>query len=563
MTGPATHRPGVTFHDHRSSWWWSAALGGVLVVLLTPVTTVLVTADGRDAVARLLGGGALVLRNTLVMATLVAVCGTLLAWACAHAHQHAFRGRRLVHLLCLTPLLLPPPTIALALLVLVGHNGIVNRQWAPGGEIYGLPGLVISSTLSAFPFAYLIVLHSLNARDLRVSESAADLGASRGRVLVDVELRELRPTLAVSFLVLFAEAVTDLADPLVIGGGYTVLSTRLFEAATAENDVADAIAHAAALVVPWLFIAVAVHRLGGSPRPALRRQIAPVRRPARGWSRLSVTVQVVVAAAITSASAVVVSASVGLIGDDGPTLEHVAAVLTGPWQNALADTVFLGLCATLCTLPLGFCLGWHLAERPTSLPARLTVALHALPPLVCGLAAWVAITRWSVPVAAALPAGVPVGEALTWIALLVVAVTASLPGNALAVSERLRRLPPSYVEAAHVLGARRRDVVRDVVLPQARPVLLGEIPTTLARSLSALAPAALLATARTPLLPVDLVTAAEAGRLSSACAMAVVLGVLVGSAAWSTAPARPSAPAPAGARPSAATAPSLPRRTCP
>lgn len=393
MTDSASSRPHVVFHSCHSSWRWSTGLGAVLIALLTPVTAVLITADGRDAVARLLGGGALVLRNTLVMATLVALSGTLLAWACAHAHQHAFRGRRLVHLLCPAPLLLPPPTIALALLVLVGHNGIVHRWSVSGGELYGLPGLVISSTLSALPFAYLIVLHALNVRDRRASESAADLGASRWRVLVDVELRELRPALAVAFLVLFAESVTDLADPLVIGGGYTVLSTRLFEAATAENDVADAIAHAAALVVPWLFIAVAVHRLGGSPRPALRRQVAPVRHPARGWSRLSVTVQVVVAAAITSASVVVLSASVGLIGDNGLTSEHLAAVLIGPWQNALADTVLLGLCATLFTLPLGFFLGWHLADRPTALPAKLTVALHALPPLVCGLAAWVAITR--------------------------------------------------------------------------------------------------------------------------------------------------------------------------
>jgi len=70
-------------------------------------------------------------------------------------------------------------------------------------------------------------------------------------------------------------------------------------------------------------------------------------------------------------------------------------------------------------------------------------------------------------------------------------------------------------------------------------VVGAETATTFARSVSTLAPVALLATSRTPLLPVELVTAAESGRLADACAMATTLGVLVGVVAILTAPGPP------------------------
>ncbi len=62
--------------------------------------------------------------------------------------------------------------------------------------------------------------------------------AARGCVLVDnlrtVTLPMLVPGFAASFLLLFVEAIADLANPLVIGGDFTVLASRAYIAVNGE-----------------------------------------------------------------------------------------------------------------------------------------------------------------------------------------------------------------------------------------------------------------------------------------------------------------------------------------
>ena len=50
----------------------------------------------------------------------------------------------------------------------------------------------------------------------------------------------LVPGIAGSFLLLFVESIADLANPLVLGGDYTVLASRAYLAITGEYNVAAA-----------------------------------------------------------------------------------------------------------------------------------------------------------------------------------------------------------------------------------------------------------------------------------------------------------------------------------
>lgn len=493
----------------------------------------------RTALGRVWGGNGVVLRNTAVLAALTGALTTTAAWAAAHSHvHHDLPGRRLAHALCLTPLLLPPPTIALALLALAGGNGLLTRHLGIEPIAYGAPGLVLASTLSAFPYAYLVLLHGIELLDPRVAESAADLGADR-RHLARREADALRPSLAIAALLVVSHTVANLADPLVLGGDYVVVATRLFEAATAENDLTEAAAHGVALAGLCLFTALAARHLGGRARPVTHR--APVRRhPPRGrGARAVVGVRVTVAAAVALSLAVVLLGAVGLLDRTGPTTAHLHGVLAGPFRTALADSVLAGILATGISLPLGLALGERLARARSARPERVVVLLGAVPSLVLGLLAWLVLTRTGSSAGHLLPSGASVLERRTWLLLVVVLVLASLPTTATTVADALRRLPTAPTNAALTLGASRSDLRRDVWLPALRGVVGAETATTFARSVATLAPVALLATSRTPLLPVELVTAAESGRLADACAMATTLGVLVGVVAILTAPGPP------------------------
>ncbi|GAB47350.1 ABC transporter permease [Mobilicoccus pelagius] len=501
--------------------------GAVLLLLGAGLALSAGAAGAGDAASFTPSPGGVVLRNTTVVAATTAVVTTLGAWAAAHARvHHTYRGRGLAHALCLAPLLLPPPTIALALLALAGRNGLLTRHLGLAPLAYGAPGLVVAAALSAFPYAYLVLLHGISRQDPRVFEAAADLGAGRG-VLACRELEALRPPLAVAALLVVAHTIADLADPLVLGGGYVVVATRLFEAATAENDLTEAVTHGVSLTLACILVALVVRHIGGRSHPVAAG--TPWRRTvARGPGALAVVaVQGTVAAAVASAGIVVLLGAVGALDPGGPTFDALRAVTTGPFRVALADTVLAALLATALALPLGVLVGGRIATGRAPLAAGVTAAMQAVPPLVYGLVAWVVLTSTAGPLVHAAPPGVAVGEAQTWLLLVAVLTTASFPATAATVADASRRLPRAPAQAALTLGADAADVRRDLVLPALRPVLGAELGTTFARSATALSPVALLSTTRTPLLPVDLVTAAENGRVSEACAMATVLGLLV------------------------------------
>jgi iron(III) transport system permease protein len=90
-------------------------------------------------------------------------------------------------------------------------------------NIYGLDGLTFVLALSFFPVAYMNLLGMMQALDPALDEAATNLGASKWKVFKTITLPMLVPGIASSFLLLFVEAIADLANPLVIGGDFTVL----------------------------------------------------------------------------------------------------------------------------------------------------------------------------------------------------------------------------------------------------------------------------------------------------------------------------------------------------
>ena len=62
------------------------------------------------------------------------------------------------------------------------------------------------------------------------------------------------PGIAGSVLLLFVEAIADLANPLVLGGDYTVLASRAYLAVTGEYNVTGGAAYSLVLLLPALSV---------------------------------------------------------------------------------------------------------------------------------------------------------------------------------------------------------------------------------------------------------------------------------------------------------------------
>ena len=503
---------------------WGTILGVPVVALMLALGVQLAT-GGAALVPGLLAGQATTLANTTLYGLLTAVVVTAVAWAMAHTqHSYDFRGRRLVHVLALAPLLMPSFTVAIALVVLAGQNGWLTGATGVRLDIYGLPGLVVASVFARLPFAYLGLVLAYRLLDARRIDAARDLGASRLAVLRTVTWPGLRLPVAAVAVVAFADTVADLANPLVIGGGFPVVASRLYESVTAEGDLAAGSAFAVLLLAPAAVAMVATRRLDAA-RLSVPAAMFPgdARRPRGvGWALVAVSWTVAGAVAVLLT---VVAVAALVPGTGGPTLESFAAVLDGPHTRALATTVLLSCLAVPLVIGCSVAVTLTSAARERWLrTARRTAgALSAVPNVVLGLAALLLVLT--------LPGAAGDDSVLRALVLgavvLLVHVVRGVPAAVTPMLAAAGTLLPDTRDAATQLGARGVTLARAVYLPALGPAVRAAALTTGARTLTATSSVILLSDQQLPLLTHRMLVEADAGRLSSAAAMTVVLGALV------------------------------------
>ncbi len=220
---------------------------------LVRILTVAFSKEGWEIVSSMLTNpvNRRILWNTVQLGTIVAVLGTAVGFVMAYAQVRLkFRGKKLLHLISLMPIVSPPFAVATAAITLFGRNGIIsNGVFGLDVNIYGLKGLTFVLTLSFFPVAYMNLKGMLESLDPSLDEAAANLGANKLKIFTTVTLPMLIPGIAGSFLLLFVESIADLANPLVLGGDYTVLASRAYLAVTGEYNVAGGAAYSLVLLL--------------------------------------------------------------------------------------------------------------------------------------------------------------------------------------------------------------------------------------------------------------------------------------------------------------------------
>ena len=147
--------------------------------------------------------------------------------------------------------------------------------------------------------------------------------------------------------------------------------------------------------------------------------------------------------------------------------------------------------------------------------------LAGVPGVVIGLVAFLLITAFG-----GHGGGGTVSAAVALAVLLSVQVARGLPAVVLTGVDALQGVSPDLRDTAASLGARGWRSVTVLDFPALRPALVAGSLTTLSHAFTSLSTVILLTTSATPLLTVRMLTEIDAGRLASACAMSVVLGVL-------------------------------------
>src|SRR5215204_6331588 len=188
---------------------------------------------GLDCLSGGLGCG--VAWNTLFLGVVVGIGSTVLGLALALiATRTNFRHKGALRILTVLPIITPPFVIGLALILIFGRSGALSAilsDWfgIPRSRwIYGLPGVLISQLLAFTPIAFLVLIGVVQGISPTLEEASQTLRAKGWTTFRTISLPLMRPGLANAFLLGFVESMADFGTPLVLGGNFEVLSTKIF-----------------------------------------------------------------------------------------------------------------------------------------------------------------------------------------------------------------------------------------------------------------------------------------------------------------------------------------------
>lgn len=522
-----------------------ALVVGILLLLigypLIRILTQSFSPEGRDTLGQILTSATNrgVLLNTVVLGLVVGAVGTCIGFAFAYAQARLeFRGKRILHLIALLPIVSPPFAVATAVISLFGRSGLIsNKLLGLDYNIYGLTGLTVVLGLSFFPVAYMNLLGMLRSLDPAMDEAASNLGASKWKIFRSVTIPMLIPGFASCFLLLFVEAIADLANPLVIGGDFTVLSTRAYIAITGEYNVAGGAAYSLVLLLPGLLVFLvqrywaerkSVVSVTGKPSGRVNLISSPL-----GRIPLLTIVLLIAALIVTIYVTVFIGAFTKILGvNNSFTLANYQYVLAGIGSDAMFTTTILALIATPIAGVLGMILAWLIVrkvKRGRGVLDFMGMLGLAVPGTVLGIGYALAFNKpliiGNIQLLPALAGGGAIlGGAM---AIVMVYVIRSMPSGQRSGVAALQQIDPAIDEASTSLGASGITTFRTITLPLIRPALLSGLTYAFARAMTTLSPIIFITTPQTKIMTSQILSEVDAGRFGNAFAYCTILIVIV------------------------------------
>ncbi|MDP3257739.1 iron ABC transporter permease [Bosea sp. (in: a-proteobacteria)] len=479
--------------------------------------------------------------NTLFLAVLCGVITTLLGLACALLIlRTGMPGKRVMRALTVLPIITPPFVIGLALILLFGRSGMVSNlmyEWfdIPRSRwIYGLPGVLLAQVLAFAPIAFLVLIGVVQGISPSLEEASQTLGAKPWQTFRTVTWPLLRPGLANAFLLGFVESMADFGNPLVLGGNYEVLSTKIFFAVVgASHNQGQAAVLAIVLLgftlgafwvqQRWLgdksYTTVTGKGDSGLPTPLPRRVSWLAGLVILPWVALTFVIYVVI----------LIGGFVKAMGRDyTPTLEHYRTGFSIDWSRGLFfegaawDSFFTTIKIAAISAPLTAVIGLitaYLLTRQRFAGRHAlefaTMLSFAIPGTVIGVAY---ILAFNVP---------PIEITGTGLILVLAFVFRNMPVGVRSGIAGLSQIDKSLDEASTTLRARSFTTLWRIMLPLLKPALVSALVYSFVRAMTAVSAVIFLVSAEYNLATAYIVGRVEAGEFGLAIAYSSVLIVFM------------------------------------
>lgn len=503
-------------------------------VVLVPIGAIIALTAGGSQLGVLAQGDVVEAAvNSLVSATVSALAAVAVGAAFAVVLERTdLRHRRVLRLIALTPLLMPPFVGAIAWLGIAGPSSPLNVWWrgmfgGPLWSIYGADGVIILLTVHSYPLAMLIVSAALRRIPSDLEQAARISGAGPARALFSVTVPLLRPALLSSFLLIAVSNLADFGIPSIIGlpERYVTLATLVYRYLQ-SGTVDEPLAVVATIGVVLLVLAVGAlllnatigrrgWELDASSSPAQPLPLGRARTPL-GIAMWTIVLAITLLPLLALLTQSMLRAPGVPLTLENLTFDNFAKALSS--STALAGAANSVMLATLAAVVCGV-IGLGIGVLTTRTSARAAKGLNAvamLPQAVPGIViavAWLIIapriglfnTPWLILAA----------YITSFTALVVQSVTAPLSST-----------PTSAEEAARISGAGRLRALVDISSRMALPAAISGAVVVAATAVRELTLSVLLLSPGSQTLGVAIFNFQQAGAFSTAAAWSLVVAVL-------------------------------------
>ncbi|MCH8529721.1 MAG: iron ABC transporter permease [Saccharospirillum sp.] len=481
--------------------------------------------------------------NSVTLGVLAATLSTLIGLGLALlVARTGFRFKRTLRAIAILPIITPPFVVGVALIVLFGRTGLVTTSIAdwfgivPTRWLYGMPGILMAQVLAFTPVTFLVLLGALEAINPSLEEASNTLGARPLTTFRKVTFPLLRPGLAAAFLLAFIESLSDFGNPLVLGGGFEVLSTKIFFAVVgARYDLGNAAALSLVLLVLtltafWLqarwvgrrsYITV-TGRSDSGLAPALPKSIA--------WLTYG-SVSLFILFTLGVYVIVMIGGFVNDIGrwDMTPTVRHLGTAFSVEWQqgslqfygsawNSLKTTLLVSAIAAPLTTAIGILTAWLVARQNFMGKRQFefgTMLSFAILGTVVGV---YYVAAFNVP---------PVDITGTMAILIICFMFRNMPVGMRAGVAALAQIDRSMEEASQTLGATGARTFRQIVLPLVKPALFTAMVYSFVTAMTAVSAVIFLVSARHNMATAYIMGRVENGEYALAITYSTVLMIVM------------------------------------
>ncbi|PKL28288.1 MAG: hypothetical protein CVV46_07280 [Spirochaetae bacterium HGW-Spirochaetae-2] len=469
-----------------------------------------------------------VTKNTFILGSLATSISLLVALPLAFllVRTNIFASRFWLSLLTI-PMITPPFIMAFSVLSLYGRSGIVSLLFQRIGvffpHIFGLPGLLINQLIVSIPYATFIIAAGLQGVPRHIDETAASLGTPKVRVLFDLTIPCISPHIIISGLMIFLMAIGDIGGPLVIGGGYAVLSSEIYtNFLSLLNDERVALIFSLWIILLSFLLLAVVNRLIRSTTREYRRGLFPVIYRL-GSYRVPATLFVVLVFALLLAPFLMtlVQSFITIWSYDllpqGWTLFNYKRVFRTP--GMLIDTLRMSVAATSVIVFFGLILGHTMYFKRTW---RFIDYILVIPFVLPGIVLAVGVLG---AYAGFFPQNHPIPF---YTLLLFTIIVRRLPFSLKTLEAGFLVADSRREEVARSLGSNQLTSFLHITLPQMKSFIFAAFIIGLVKTSTELSASLILAPPNWKSMSLGIMHYIDQGQLSMAAALSIMLVAVVG-----------------------------------